>query len=373
MRRVVTPPRPQWWDRVEAIGFDFHTIDNAPYWDETAYWRFDARQIDTLEAVAEELHQMAMAAVSTIFAEDRLDRLGITGKAADLAYASWQAGEPGLYGRFDLAWDGHGPPKLLEYNADTPTSLFEAAVIQWHWLRDTAPAADQFNSLHEALVERWAELAAGQPLHLTCLTPHAEDEGTVRYLEATALEAGLAAKFVALPEIGWNGSDFVDLDNHPIRNLFKLYPWEWLAADPFAAHIPAAPTRWIEPAWKLALSNKGLLAEIWGMFPGHPNLLPASRDPSQLAATRKVRKPLFGREGANVAIFDGDTALHQIPGPYGAEGHIWQEWCPQAVHDGVSVVLGAWMVGDECRGLGIREDDGPVTRDSSRFVPHLFE
>jgi glutathionylspermidine synthase len=36
-----------------------------------------------------------------------------------------------LYGRFDLAYRGDGPPKLLEYNADTPTALFEAAVVQW--------------------------------------------------------------------------------------------------------------------------------------------------------------------------------------------------------------------------------------------------
>lgn len=373
MRRVVVPPRPQWRDRVEAIGFDFHTIDNAPYWDETAFWRFEAAQIDSLEAVAEDLHQMAIAAVDKVFAEDRLQSLGITGMAAQLARTSWQAREPGLYGRFDLAWDGTNAPKLLEYNADTPTSLFEAAVIQWHWLMDVAPHADQFNSLHEALVERWAMLAAGQPLHLTCLPPHAEDEGTVRYLEATALEAGLAAKFIGLPEIGWTGRDFLDLDNQRIQNLFKLYPWEWLAADPFAAHIPQAETRWIEPAWKLVLSNKGLLAVLWEMFPGHPNLLPASLSADGVNAARRVRKPLFSREGANVTLLDGATAWHQVPGPYGAEGFVWQEWTPQAIHQGISVVLGAWMVGDQCRGLGIREDDGPITRDTSRFVPHLFE
>ena len=57
-----------------------------------------------------------------------------------------------MYGRFDLAYDGTTPPKLLEYNADTPTSLLEAAVIQWRWQQDMRPERDQFNSIHERLL-----------------------------------------------------------------------------------------------------------------------------------------------------------------------------------------------------------------------------
>ena len=61
---------------------------------------------------------------------------------------------PSIYGRFDLRYDGAGPAKLLEYNADTPTTLLEASILQWNWLKDTHEGDDQWNSLHEKLVER---------------------------------------------------------------------------------------------------------------------------------------------------------------------------------------------------------------------------
>jgi glutathionylspermidine synthase len=33
-------------------------------------------------------------------------------------------------------------------------------------------------------------------------------------------------------------------------------------------------------------------------------------------------------------------------------------------------VLGAWIVGDDAAGMGIRETPGLITDDSSTFVPH---
>lgn len=376
MRRHCIPARADWRDRAAALNFDFHTIDDAPYWDETVYWEFSADEIDTIEDAADELHALCLQAVEQVIANDWLEPLGMRGLAAELVRESWRRRDPAFYGRFDLAWTGDGPPKLLEYNADTPTSLFEASAIQWDWLEDFAPQADQFNSLHEALVERWQHLyragALSGPLHLTCATPHIEDEGTVRYLHATALAAGLAAKFLPIADIGWDGRSFVDLDDQPITTLFKLYPWEWLVNEPFAAHLAPAGLALIEPAWKMVLSNKGLLAVLWHLFPGHPNLLPAAFDRAGLAAGRVVRKPLFSREGANVTIQDGPWVTASVDGPYGAEGWVWQEWAPLAGAGTVTAVLGAWMVGDKCHGLGIREDEGPITRDTSRFVPHLF-
>ena len=91
----------------------------------------------------------------------------------------------------------------------------------------------------------------------------------------TALQAGLAGKPLAVPQIGWNGKRFTDPDEMPIRVMAKLYPWEWMAREQFGAHVLTDTTAFIEPAWKMILSNKMLLPLLWEGFPGHENLLPA--------------------------------------------------------------------------------------------------
>jgi glutathionylspermidine synthase len=305
----------------------------------------------------------------------RYEPFRLSPEAVTLVEESWRRREPALYGRFDLAYDGTGAPKLLEYNADTPTALFEAAVIQWQWLESRFPDADQFNSIHEGLVERWQWIAGGfhrdEGLHLTCLTPHAEDEGTVRYLMATALEAGLGCKFISLADIGWDGRRFVDMEAEPITRLFKLYPWEWLLTDAYGANILPSGIHMIEPGWKMLLSNKAILSLLWHLHPNHPNLLPASFERGDIPG-QAVRKPLLGREGANVALLNGDAVLCQEDGPYADSGWIYQQYAPLRREGDIHTVVGAWMIGDKCRGMGLREDDGPITRNTSRFVPHLF-
>lgn len=375
MRRLSLTPRPDWATQVEALGFDFHTIDGAPYWDESACWEFSAAEIDTIEDAADELHRLSLDAVDWVIRNGKYQPFNLTPEAIRLVEDSWRRRQPSLYGRFDLAYDGSGPPKLLEYNADTPTSLFEAAVVQWQWLETVFPDADQFNSIHEGLVERWGLIAANlppsTPVHLASVAPHAEDQGTVRYLQATALEAGLGTKVLGMEEIGWDGRRFIDMDGEPIRALFKLYPWEWLLAEQFGANIGPSGTQMIEPAWKMLLSNKAILSLLWHRNPDHPNLLPVTFDAAEVSG-RAVRKPLLGREGANVAIIEDGNVLAEAEGPYGEAGWIYQQWTPLAQADGRHAVIGAWMVGDKCRGMGIREDATAITRDTSRMVPHLF-
>jgi glutathionylspermidine synthase len=182
----------------------------------------------------------------------------------------------------------------------------------------------------------------------------------------SAIQAGLDAPFLHVEDIGWNGGRFLDLQNRPIAAAFKLYPWEFLLRDAFGRHIAEAPARWIEPAWRLLLSGKGILALLWSLFPGHPNLLPAYREPDRTGGP-EIAKPLFGREGANITAPGWHTG-----GPYGGEGFVYQAWAPLPRVDGRYPVIGSWLIGGEPHGIGIREDDTPITRDTSRFVPHFF-
>jgi glutathionylspermidine synthase len=384
MQRITCPERDDWRLTAEQSGFAFHTIDGERYWDERAYYAFTLDEIEReIEGPTGEIDAMCLELVRRAVDDERtLRRLKIPETFWPLIAESWRNDEGSLYGRLDLAFDGRGPAKLLEYNADTPTSIFEAAVFQWTWLeqaierRITPARADQFNSIHERLIEAWKQLGKGSPLHLTGIVENVEDAGTLAYLQDTAAQAGLATTLIDIEDIGWHDDgNFVDLDNRAIALAFKLYPWEWMFHDAFGARLAGTSTRWIEPPWKAILSNKGILPLLWEMFPHHPNLLPAYFEDDPAAASLGasfVRKPLYSREGANVALISAGVTLVEQQGPYGAEGFVRQAFASLPNFSDQYPVLGSWLVDHTPCGLSIREDENPITGNSSRFLPHAI-
>lgn len=383
MRRERSSPRAGWEQIVADQGMCFGTPArdatgaDRPYWDESVHYVFDMDEVLSIEASVEVLHSMSLEAVEHVVLTERYRDFGLPEWSWEHIEKSWRRSDPHLYGRFDLRYDGRRPPVLLEYNADTPTTLLEAAILQWHWKTDVYPADDQWNSLHEKLVERWVEIRDRLPGPETYFTwsgaeVSGEDHVTVAYLQECAAEAGLRTVGLAIEDIGFDADldRFVDLEEAPMSSIFKLYPWEWMLDDDFGRRaveqMPA--TMWVEPLWKTLLSNKAILAVLWEMYPGHPNLLPAYvDDPHEL--TDYVRKPKLGREGANITIV-GAGFETETGGVYGEEGYVYQLLDPLPQFDDMRPALGAWIVGDESAGLGIRETSGLVTDNGAAFVPH---
>ena len=381
MHRQRLDPRPDWESRLEALGLPFHTHDDgSPYWREDACYVFRAAEIAVLERAATELQAMCLKAVEHVLEKGRFREYGIPDPMIPVIRESWERDEVGLYGRFDFAYDGRTYPKLLEYNADTPTSLVEAAVAQWYWMEERFPGQDQFNSLHERLIAAWKRAKDFLPadtlyfLHQDTL----EDQQTVAYLRDTADQAGLSTAQMLVEDLGWDEAKggFCDLDERLVRAAFKLYPWEFMIKDAFREHLvrQPRPCTFLEPAWKMLLSNKALLAILWELFPESPYLLPAYLDGPRGMASY-VKKPILAREGANVEIHaEGQAVFAAATMPcYGAEGSIYQAYAPIPEYDGFRPVLGAWIVDGEAAGMGIREARGPVTDNGSCFVPHVIE
>lgn len=385
MKRIKTDERPGWDEKAEQLGFTWRHLDGARYWDERAYYEFSLAEIeDGIEEPARELHAMCLDLVADVVkSEELMAKLAIPEASRDDVAESWARKDPSLYGRFDFAYDGTGPAKLFEYNADTPTSIYESGAFQWIWLEDMMAAgrlpanADQFNSLHEKLEARFkAIFPAGGFVHFTSDPDSVEDRQTVKYLEDIAGQAGIEPKFVPVGEIGLTADHrFVDQDGYIIQALFKLYPWEEMLREEYGANIKASKTQFIEPAWKAVLSNKGMLPLLWARNAGHPNLLPAwfEDDPkaAELGASY-VRKPLFSREGANIELVKQGKKARVLDQGYGEEGHIRQALHEVTAFDGAYPVVGAWIVGDEPAGIGIREDRSRVTKNLSRFIPHAI-
>lgn len=403
MRRVAIEPRSDWKAKLEAVGISYHTLKGAGYpaewqgrevWNESAYYALSLGEVLELEKATDALHAMCLEMVDRVIAQKLWERVGVDAAYAALIEESWNADHPSVYGRFDLVYGGRESgraPKLLEYNADTPTSLIEAAVAQWFWYqevfpKDRFPRHDQFNSIHEKLIDAWGRVLtrcpSEEPLTFTAVGHADEDVATACYLMDTACQAGHATQFVPIEKIGVRQSSgqFVDERGRRIKNVFKLYPYEWMFDEEFGKTMLTAAARWIEPAWKVILSSKGMLAMLSEMFPNSPYLLRATTEEPRW---EHVRKPFFSREGANIAVRGGGRGGEgsgggigagdvETPGPYGAP-YVYQALAKMPRFDGKWMVVGSWVIDGESAGIGIREDDSAILNNASAFVPHVIE
>ncbi|WP_426575840.1 glutathionylspermidine synthase family protein [Xenorhabdus stockiae] len=384
MKRISITERPDWREKATEYGFNFHTMYDQPYWSEEAYYQFSLGQIEEIEDATAELHQMCLQVVENVVnSEELLTKFQIPKHCWEFVRSSWVTSQPSLYSRLDFAYDGQNPPKLLENNADTPTSLYESAFFQWIWLEDQVNAghlpsnADQFNSLQEKLIERFAQLREKHGfglLHMACCQDSEEDRGTIQYLQDCASEAGIPTEFLFIEDIGLGEKgQFTDLQDQVIGNLFKLYPWEFMLREIFSTKLADAGVRWLEPAWKSIISNKALLPMLWKMFPNHPNLLPAYfADERPADMDSYVIKPLFSREGANIRIIENGREIASADGPYGEEGMIVQQFHALPKFGDNHTLVGSWLVNDQAAGICIREDRELITQDLSRFYPHII-
>ncbi len=375
MERIRINARNHWQQAVEQLGFGFHTT-NVPYWDETAYYEFTMNEVLLIEKATAELWDLCLGAVQHVMDNKLYSKFGIPEAFIPYIEKTWTEDHPAIYGRFDFCYKNN-QLKMLEFNADTPTSLYEAGIGQWFWLQDFDKGKDQFNSIHEKLIAYWIYLEAylhPGTLHFTCLKETLEDLTNTEYLRDCAIQAGLETKLVFIDDIGWDAEAqvFRDMENQPLQNIFKLYPWEWLVNDEFGEHILTDRNRtfWIEPSWKMILSNKAILPILWELYPDCPYLLPAYFEEGKLL--NYVKKPILSREGANITMVRNNTTVQETTGDYGAEGFIYQELFSLPEYGGNYPLVGSWIIGQEPAGMGIREANSLITDNLSRFVPHLI-
>ncbi|MFP3019153.1 MAG: glutathionylspermidine synthase family protein [Arsenophonus sp.] len=384
MIKINITERHNWKEKATEFGFYFHTLYGEPYWCENAYYQFTMQQIQNLEKITFELHQMCLQVVEKVINNEKLlIKFKIPKHCWEFVNHSWKSNQPSLYSRLDLAYDGKRPAKLLENNADTPTSLYETSFFQWIWLEDQINSgnlpknSDQFNSIQEQLIERFLELRESfgfKFLHFSCFQDSNEDRGTIQYLEDCAHEANIQTEFLYINQIGLGEKgQFTDSKNQIINNLFKLYPWEFMFRELFSTKLEDSGVKWLEPAWKSIVSNKALLPTLWEMFPNHPNLLPSyftEDNPQKLE--RYVIKPIFSREGANIRVIDNEYEIASVDGPYGEEGMIIQEFYSLPQFEDNYTLIGSWLVNNQPAGIGIREDKKLITQNLSRFYPHII-
>ncbi len=379
MQRHTITPRKDWEQKIKDQGFLFYKQES--YYSENAAYEFTAAEVDQIEAATADIFEKCIAVAEHVIKNDLWDEFFIPKQYADLIKWSWNEDMPSFYGRMDLAFN-NGEIKLLEFNADTPTSLLEASVIQWYWLQDYDSRLDQFNSIHEKLEAHMKVcgqyLYTPQVLTFACTSDNVEDLMTTKYLQDVATQAGLNTDFVYMDEIGVDDKgEFYKQDGTPIGNFFKLYPYEWMMHEEFGKYLSNTreTTMWIEPAYKALWSNKMLLVYLHKLFPDCKYILPAFYSATDVvhSSGNYVQKPIYSREGANVKVVQHGEVIEQTGGEYGEEGYVIQEYTALPDINGNHPVIGSWLIGGVPAGMGIRESDGVITNNTSRFVPHFFK
>jgi glutathionylspermidine synthase len=422
MRRVSIEKRPNATRLVQSQGL-VYSKDPAPgeiepYWPDDRYYTFTTAEIELLEKSGKDVFAMCCEAADFLVENPAIitDKMAIPAFALQQIKESWnrELDWGSIYGRFDVCFGGldHPDPRLrvpkfYEFNADTPTSLVEAASIQWLWLEQTGHGNDQFNSLTEKLIAAWKrnltlvekKLGHRVTVHFACGRgePTGEDAMNTTVLMDTCQQAGWSTKTLFVEEIALSSRDgrFYDQQGEHIDVIFKLYPWEFIVEQRFgeacfkdmeniglcdAAGEYIGGTVWIEPPYKMLWSNKAIFAILWDLFKDDPRskwLLPThfeSDVPPSL--TKYARKPIFAREGADVLLkADGKVIQDATTGFYGKEGYVVQELAllpdfKDERGDSHYAVLGLWFVDGEPAGMGIREDETPITANGSKYIPH---
>lgn len=370
-------PRADWYSKVSETGMSYAISEGQTYWNEAACYHLDSKLVDMIEEATNDLHAMCMEMIGQIITQGDISHFYpyLVDAEIDMITSSWMNSHRYLYGRFDFGMDRYYQLKAYEYNADTPTSLLEASIVQWNWKEEVLPHQDQFNSIHEKLIDLWKNSFgyAGRVHFAAMREAPAEDWATIHYLADTAIQAGLQATSIDLDAIGWSAPNFVDMNNEPINTLFKLYPWEWLTKDEFGANIMQSSTFFIEPPWKMLLSTKALMAALWQYYPECPLLLPTflgnvttEYDKSYNQA-RFMMKPIHGREGQGIKEIERPWTFGEHTGDF-----VFQEKFTTPTFASRTPVIGSWVIGDQSAGIGIRESTTEITTNMSQFVPHVF-
>jgi len=350
-----------------------------------------AAERDAFYTAGNHLYERFVAAAEYVLDNDLLHTLGIPPNLYELIEYTWEDDRHlHLYGRFDLVGGADGlPMKVLEFNADTPTSVPETAIIQWAQLRANGiPEDRQFNFLYEALVDNFKRLKQLNPgrepaILFSTLEGAAEDDHNVELLQTAAREAGFETAFRYVDEVIFseiNGIFIADEEGNTTQYpfWFKLIPWEYIALDEpeMARILTKIVTRGLaivlNPAYTMLFQSKAIMAHLWDLFPKDPLLLETSlKEPIGRHNYPFVEKVVLGREGANVAIFDKEGLPETARrGDYEDQIKVYQALAQLARDDkGHYYQAGLFFAYEAC-GVGFRRSTHRIIDNGAQFVGH---
>jgi len=363
------------------------------------YFRLSETAEQELRRATKELHLMFMHATQAVLYDDALlARFNIPRALWPRLRKSWERRRGQMItGRFDFCVSERGL-KVYEYNADSASCHTEAGRVQGKWARHfgVTEGQDSGAAIFAALVSAWREVGVEGVLHIM-LDNDAEETYHAQFMRAAAEAAGISCKVIkGLAGLGWNDrNEIVDPDEIPIRFVWKTWAWE-TALDQIraecedddyqqalhAAIVKGGAPRLVdvllspeitvfEPFWTLIPSNKAILPVLWQIFPDHPYLLNSQFELSEdLSCRGYVSKPIAGRCGSNISVFDKhDQLLKETSGQFNEQDQVYQELWKLPEIDGYRTQVCTFSVQGKFSGSCVRTDKSLVITGGSDLRP----
>ena len=378
--------------QLEELGFSWHTDSDGSKYISDELVVISSDESEAYYTAANEIYDMYVEAAQYVIENDLFFEIGIPFNLVDVIKKSWENDVHWhIYGRFDLAGGIDGKDiKLIEFNADTPTGLFETALLQWALLKhNDMNEAKQFNNVYEAItnnfkrlitlfddIESFDEKYDGWKILFSSISNNDEEEATTRLLQQMATDAGFNTSFEYLENTHFDENGVFDANDINYEYWFKLFPWEDIAIDePELATILTSIMNnqeaiIINPAYTLLFQSKGMLKVLKELYPDSSYLLKAAFEP--LKGIKQVEKTVFGREGANTKIIEANGDINtQTDGPYDNYQKVYQEYVEfPKDKNGVKYQAGVFFAYEAC-GMSFRKGS-EIMDNMSKFVGHVI-
>ena len=377
-------------NKLEELGFSWHTDSDGSKYISDQLVQITQNEAEAYYTAANELYDMYVEAAEYVIENELFFELGIPFNLVEAIKKSWENDVHWhIYGRFDLAGGIDGKPiKLIEFNADTPTSLVESALLQWALLQhNNMNEEKQFNTIYESITQNFKRVITlfddtttfeerydGWKILFSSISGNDEEEASTRFLQQIATDAGFNTSFEYLENTNFDENGIYDSDENNYEYWFKLYPWEDIAID--EPELATTLTNIMKnqkaiilnPAYTLLFQSKGMLKILYDLFPDSPYLLQTSFEP--LDNIKQVEKTVFGREGANTKIIEANGSISsQTEGPYDNYKKVYQEFVEfPKDSQGAKYQAGVFFAYEAC-GLSYRKG-GEILDNMSKFVGH---
>jgi glutathionylspermidine synthase len=312
-----------------------------------------------------------------------------------------------IISRFDFVKKGN-QIKMLEFNSDTPTFIKECFYINGivaNHFNQIDPNAKELNLLKHTVQKGIMDSIKTLDIHhepnivFTAHDDHLEDWLTCKFLSDLIPTPN---KLIPLNQLKLSDDLLIDPEGVPIDVLYRqTYPLEFLIEDcaedgeriglKLLESIQLKKLALVNPISSFLLQSKANQALIWGLKDDRNffneeeattierYMLPTFLDPDPfLGSSFFVEKPVFGREGDTVTIFDpnGKINLENSMQTYKTELQIYQQYTElptltvetEKGQEQLSYLFGSFLIDGKASAIGIRAG-GKITANESYFVP----